>query len=320
MRRASPARSSRSTSAGRRVRATRARSSSASSSSSTESASRPGSRLRTQPLPGPSSAPRCEIEGMAMQWTSRTSCVVRRFRAAFRFCAVVAAAGALVVLVVPSGEAGAAGEPAVVDSAAFVARELPPARGPARAPSKRVADLLARMTLREKVGQMTQLTLGTVVSGADQEVRLDPAKLERAVVEYGVGSILNVSDQALPLERWHELLRGIQAAAVRTRLKVPVLYGIDTIHGANYVKGATLFPQPLAMAASWNPELLLAGSRIAAAETRAAGIPWNFSPVLDVGRQPLWPRLYETYGEDPYLATVMGVATVRGYQGTDASA
>ncbi|HXT21708.1 MAG TPA: glycoside hydrolase family 3 N-terminal domain-containing protein, partial [Thermoanaerobaculia bacterium] len=250
-----------------------------------------------------------------MQWTSRTSCVVRRFRAAFRFCAVVAAAGALVVLVVPSGEAGAAGEPAVVDSAAFVARELPPARGPARAPSKRVADLLARMTLREKVGQMTQLTLGTVVSGADQEVRLDPAKLERAVVEYGVGSILNVSDQALPLERWHELLRGIQAAAVRTRLKVPVLYGIDTIHGANYVKGATLFPQPLAMAASWNPELLLAGSRIAAAETRAAGIPWNFSPVLDVGRQPLWPRLYETFGEDSYLASVMAVAAVRGYQG-----
>ena len=84
--------------------------------------------------------------------------------------------------------------------------------------------------------------------------------------------------------------------------------------------GATLFPQPLGMAATWNPELMMEGSRITAAETRAAGIPWNFSPVLDVGRQPLWPRLYETFGEDPYLATVMGVATVRGYQAADASA
>ena len=74
------------------------------------------------------------------------------------------------------------------------------------------------------------------------------------------------------------------------------------------------------MAATWNPQLVLDGAHIAAAETRAAGIPWNFSPVLDIGRQPLWPRLYETYGEDPYLATVMGVAAVRGYQGTDPSA
>lgn len=130
-----------------------------------------------------------------------------------------------------------------------------------------------------------------------------------------MGSILNVQEQALPVERWHELLGAIQAAAARTRLKVPVLYGIDTIHGATYVRGGTLFPQPLGMAATWNPELMLAGSKIAAAETRAAGIPWNFSPVLDVGRQPLWPRLYETFGEDAYLASVMGVATVRGYQG-----
>jgi len=83
---------------------------------------------------------------------------------------------------------------------------------------------------------------------------------------------------------------------------------------------ATLFPQPLGMAASWDPELMLETSRIAAAETRAAGIPWTFSPVLDIGRQPLWPRLFETLGEDPYLASVMGAATVRGYQGTDPSA
>jgi beta-glucosidase len=156
-----------------------------------------------------------------------------------------------------------------------------------------------------------------VSAGRNQEIKIDPAKLEKAVVKYGVGSILNVADQALTLDRWHETIRQIQDAAKRTRLKIPVLYGIDTIHGANYVQGATLFPQPLAMAATWNPELMMRGSEVAALETRAAGIPWTFSPVLDIGRQPLWPRLWETYGEDPYLVSVMGVASVRGYEGAD---
>src|SRR5262245_27657014 len=80
-----------------------------------------------------------------------------------------------------------------------------------------------------------------------------------------------------------------------------------------------MFPQPLGMAATWNPELLLKGSQIAAAQTRATGIPWTFSPVLDVGRHPAWPRMYETFGEDPYLASIMGVAAVRGYEGHDVS-
>jgi beta-glucosidase len=97
------------------------------------------------------------------------------------------------------------------------------------------------------------------------------------------------------------------------------LYEIDSIHGPTYVEGGTLFPQPLAMAAPWNPELMLRGRQISAAETRKAGIPWAFSPVLDAGRQPLWPRLYERFGEDTYLATVMGVATVRGHEGDDIS-
>src|SRR5262249_58228037 len=130
----------------------------------------------------------------------------------------------------------------------------------------------------------------------------------------GVGSILNVKDLALPVETWREIVPAIQKAAAETRLKIPVLYGIDSIHGANYVKGATLFPQPLGMAATWNPQLMLDASRVTAAETRAAGIPWNFSPVLDIGRQPLWPRLYETFGEDVHLASVMAAATVRGDQ------
>jgi beta-glucosidase len=247
-----------------------------------------------------------------------TNLRVSRLASSLLALAVAVAAASAAVAAPPND----ASTPAVVDSQAFLGVHLPPAAAgaPHRPPrlSKRVADLLARMTLREKVGQMTQLTVAVVASGRDQELRMDPVKLQHAVGDYGVGSILNVSDQALPLERWHEVLRDIQAAAAKTRLRIPVLYGIDTIHGANYVRGATLFPQPLGMAATWNPELMLAGSRVAAGETRAAGIPWNFSPVLDVGRQPLWPRLYETFGEDAYLGSVMGVAAVRGYQGDGA--
>lgn len=258
-----------------------------------------------------------------MQSTAPFSNLGRRRRAALRLAVLATATGAAVALgaaldagaATKAAAANAPPAPTLIDSDQFLARELP-ATPPAKRPvSKRVADLLAQMTLREKVGQMTQLTLQMVVSGRDQDVHVDSEKIRRAVVDYGVGSILNCYDQALPVERWRELLRDMQAAAAQTRLKVPVLYGIDTIHGANYVKGATLFPQPIGMAATWNPQLMLEGSQWAAAETRAAALPWNFSPVLDIGRQPLWPRLYETFGEDSYLASVMGVATVRGYQG-----
>jgi len=206
-----------------------------------------------------------------------------------------------------------------VDSQAFLQSHMTPAGPAASNFAPAVEKLLAQMTLKEKIGQMTQLTIQTIVDGKDQDIRINPEKLHKAVAEYGVGSILNVYDQALSLEKWYEIQRTIQAEAKSTRLRIPVLYGIDSIHGTTYVEGGTLFPQPLAMAATWNPELMLRGSQISAAETRKAAIPWTFSPVLDVGRQPLWPRLYETFGEDTYLATVMGVATVRGYEDDDIS-
>lgn len=189
---------------------------------------------------------------------------------------------------------------------------------PERDHTRKIEDLLKRMTLEEKVGQMTQLTIEMIVSGRDQNARIDPAKLEKAIVKYGVGSILNVADQALTIDRWHEIIGQIQEAATKkTRLGIPVIYGIDSIHGANYVLGATLFPQEIGMAATWNPELMRRAAEITAFETRAAGIPWSFSPVLDLGRDPRWPRFWETFGEDPYLATVMGVAFVRGLEGSD---
>ena len=204
------------------------------------------------------------------------------------------------------------------DSDEFFQRALKP--GVQHDYSQKIEALLKRMTLEEKVGQMTQLALGMITKGQNQEIQIDPEKLNKAVVRYGVGSILNVSDQALTPEKWHNTIQQIQSAATKkTRLGIPVIYGIDSIHGANYVLGATLFPQEIGMAATWNPELMKRGAEISAMETRAASIPWSFSPVLDIGRQPLWPRFWETFGEDPYLTKVMGVAFVRGMEGLDVS-
>lgn len=203
------------------------------------------------------------------------------------------------------------------DNSVFLQQQMQPAGPKEELFEARINELLAKMTLREKVGQMTQLEIGMVCDGKDQDLTVNPQKLQKAIEQYGVGSILNVKDEALPVDRWHDIIGQIQTAAKNTRLHIPVLYGIDSIHGANYVQGSTLFPQPLTMAATWNPLLALRAAQITAVETRAADIPWNFSPVLDIGRQPLWPRIYETYGEDPNLARTMGVAVVRGYEGTN---
>ncbi len=188
---------------------------------------------------------------------------------------------------------------------------------------QRVKDLLSRMTLEEKVGQMTEVTIQAVskVQGTkDQMHQLDDAKLEEAITKYHVGSILNVFDVAHSVDYWHEIINKIQDLATKkTRLKIPVIYGIDAIHGANYTKAATLFPQAINMAATWNTELERESGRITAYETRASGIPWNFYPVLDIGRQLLWPRLWETFGEDVYLASQMGRAYIEGAQGNDIS-
>src|SRR5215831_10368847 len=206
----------------------------------------------------------------------------------------------------------------VEDSDGFLQTASQPPR-PKRDYARDVQSLLSQMTLEEKVGQMTELEIGMVTTGEGDNIHVDPAKVERAVIKYGAGSILNVHDHALTVDKWREIIRDLQAAAAKTRLKIPIIYGIDTIHGANYIQGATLFPQEIGMAATWNPALMQRASEVAAAETRAAGIPWTFSPVLDIGRQPLWPRFYETFGEDPYLAKVMGAAFVRGLEGDDIS-
>lgn len=183
--------------------------------------------------------------------------------------------------------------------------------------------LLKRMTIEEKVGQMTQVTIDVVSRGDDGRLEphaLDPAKLDRAVLDYHVGSILNVGPSGYPVAHWIDVITAIQDAAKKTRLGIPVLYGIDAIHGANYTIGATLFPQAIGQAATWNPAYVRRIGEVAAYEVRASGIPWNFNPVLDIGRQPLWPRLWETFGEDVFLAGTLGEAYIRGQMGDDPAA
>src|SRR5688572_15011156 len=126
----------------------------------------------------------------------------------------------------PAAGAGKSAAAEITDSHA-VFRRMTRAPAPNPEAARKAGELLAKMTLEEKVGQMTQLEISMVSAGRNQEIRIDSAKLEKAVVKYGVGSILNVADQALTLDRWHETIRQIQDAAGRTRLKIPVLYGID---------------------------------------------------------------------------------------------
>lgn len=186
----------------------------------------------------------------------------------------------------------------------------------------RVEALLQQMTIEEKVGQMTQLSLDDVSRIANTDTTtvhtLDPAKLREAVVERHVGSIRNVHLPAFTQEHWAKVIAAIQDLALNeTRLGIPVLYGVDAVHGVNYMDGATLFPQNIAMAATWNPDLVRRENAITATEMRAAGLPWDFSPVLDIGRQPLWSGFFETFGEDVLLASEMGLAAVEGLQGTN---
>jgi beta-glucosidase len=182
---------------------------------------------------------------------------------------------------------------------------------------KKVDALIAKMTLEEKVGQMTEVTSDVVSKTGGGAHELDPDKLKEAIMKYHVGSILNVTGTAYERSHWYEVISQIQKAADQDRLKIPVIYGIDAIHGVTYTVGSTLFPQEIALAATFNKSLAHKMGEITAYETRASYIPWNYSPVLDLGRSALWPRIYETLGEDPYVVKTMGAEIIKGYQGND---
>lgn len=183
--------------------------------------------------------------------------------------------------------------------------------------------MIAKMSIEEKVGQMTQINLDVISKGEIFNLvephELDPVKLDSAINYYYVGSILNVGGHTYTRDHWEDIITTIQTKATKEGNGIPIIYGIDAIHGVNYTVDATLFPQQIAQAATWNPDLVKEGAAITAYECRASGIPWNFSPVLDLARQPLWSRFFETYGEDVFLAKTMSAATVEGYQGNDPS-
>jgi beta-glucosidase len=185
--------------------------------------------------------------------------------------------------------------------------------------NQKVQALLSKMTVEEKVGQMTQVNLNVVlVNGyGNQDGKVDPALLEKAVVQYKVGSILNAINHAYDVPTWHNIIKQIQDATKKTPNQIPVVYGIDAIHGVTFTLESTLFPQNISIGATRNIELARRAGEITALETRASGIRWNFAPVLDVGRQPLWPRFPETYGEDTYLVKELGVASIKGMEGDD---
>jgi beta-glucosidase len=187
--------------------------------------------------------------------------------------------------------------------------------------SAKVEELLSQMTIEEKAGQMTQVTIDAVSLHGTPEHQLDMEKLRDGIVKYGVGSILNVPQgRAQSRAYWYEMISLMQKMAMEeTRLGIPIIYGVDAIHGVSYTSDATFFPQQLGQAATFNRQLVRKGAEVTAYETRASNIPWNFSPVLDMGRDPRWPRIWETFGEDVHLAVALGREMVIGYEGDDIS-
>ena len=189
---------------------------------------------------------------------------------------------------------------------------------------KFIENLISQMTLEEKVGQMTQINVTVIAKGPNRfssstPMEIDDNRANKALVEYKVGSVLNtINNTAQKPSVWFKNISKIQEISMNNnRLKIPVIYGIDAIHGTTYTDGATMFPQQITTAASWNPENAYNMAQVCAYETRASSIPWNFSPVLDLGLDPRFPRQFETFGEDPLLAERFGVEMIKGYQGLD---
>ncbi len=169
-----------------------------------------------------------------------------------------------------------------------------PYKNPELPTEERIADLLGRMTLEEKVGQMMQLDARS-------------GDLDDLIVNKHVGSILHTSPSDLP--------KAVETVNTKTRLGIPLVIGDDCIHGYSFWPGATIFPEQLGMATTWDSEKVQAAGRATAEEVSATGVHWTFSPVLCIARDTRWGRVGETFGEDPYLIGEMASSIVKGYQG-----
>ena len=188
---------------------------------------------------------------------------------------------------------------------------------------KRIDSIMSDMSIEQKIGQMAQINLTVIANGPDkwssfEPLQIDKDRIEKAINKYHVGSILNTTNnRARDISTWNKIIDEIQSYALSSETAIPILFGIDGIHGATYIDGATMFPQQIGTAATWDIKNSFNMGMVTAYETRAAGIPWNFSPVLDLGQDPRFPRQFETFGEDPYLTTQMGLASLEGQQGID---
>ena len=180
---------------------------------------------------------------------------------------------------------------------------------------------LKKMTLEEKVGQMCEITVDVVTDfpGSKDGFKLSEAMLDTVIGKYKVGSILNVPlSVAQKKEVWASAIRQIQEKSMK-KIGIPCIYGVDQIHGTTYTLDGTLFPQGVNMGATFNRELVHRGAEISAYETKAGCIPWTYAPVVDLGRDPRWPRMWENYGEDCLVNAEMGVEAVKGFQGEDSN-
>ena len=183
-----------------------------------------------------------------------------------------------------------------------------------------IQEWLKKMTLEEKIGQMCEITID-VVSDFEASKKngftLNPAMLDTVIGKYKVGSLLNVPlSVAQKKEKWAEAIKQIQDLSMK-EIGIPCIYGVDQIHGTTYTLDGTMFPQGINMGAAFNRELTEKAAAISAYETKAGCIPWTYAPVVDLGRDPRWSRMWENYGEDCYVNAEMGKASVRGFQGSD---
>ena len=182
-----------------------------------------------------------------------------------------------------------------------------------KAVENKVESVLKKMTLEEKVGQMVQLTAGAFCT----DNLVDTAKVRHLVKEYKIGSFLNTfGPTSRPRAVTAEQIKKIQDITME-ELGIPMVYGLDMIHGATYLDDATFYPQEVNLAATFDRSYAEMMGKVIAYESRAAMTPWVFSPVMDLSRNPSWPRVWESWGEDPFLQSEMSVAEVIGAQGTD---
>lgn len=178
--------------------------------------------------------------------------------------------------------------------------------------NNRIEDLLGRMTLDEKIGEMTQLCASSITLDGTKKLDLNLEKIRSYILQYHVGSFLSGTGKA---ERWVDFITGIQKIAMtETRLGIPIIFGMDNVHGSNYTDEAIMLPHNLTLSCSFNPVLAAEAGRVTAIESADLGHHWNFAPVLDIGKNPYWPRLYETFGEDPYLCGLMGASFTKAFQ------